>query len=363
MWSAANRILACRTSALGGHVIRCPNGHQQRIAYNSCRHRCCPQCALLAREHWLDGWTNRLLDCPHHHVVFTVPHELNSLWRFNRKRFADALFTAATDALKKLLADPKYLGGTPGMLAALHTWSQTLATHVHLHVLVTAGGLDPDQRWRPAVKSCLLPRKVLMIIFRGKLRSELLAALQRGQLQPPPDQTPAQLRGLLNKLGRVVWNVKLLERYDHGIGVITYLARYLKGGPIAPSRFISVSAESIRFRCRGNSRSGEGSSGQCRLSAAEFLTRLLNHVPPHGMQTVRGYGLYAGGQRKRLNVARELKGQSSLSDQPRQPLRWQDLCERLGVPEATRCQLCRAPLELVPLHRSRAPPRTCVEGK
>jgi len=195
---------------------------------------------LLAREQWLDGWTNRLLDCPHYHVIFTVPHDLNTLWRFNRKRFAGAMFAAATGTLKKLLADPKYMGSEPGMLAALHTWSQTLATHVHLHVLVTAGGLSEDNNWREPIKSCLLPRKVLMIIFRGKLRSELLVALERGELNPPPSQTPPQLRGLLNKLGRQVWNVKILDRYEHGLGVVKYLARYLKGGPIAASRFLSV---------------------------------------------------------------------------------------------------------------------------
>lgn len=166
------------------------------------------------------------------------------------------------------------------MLAALHTWSQTLASHVHLHVLVTAGGLDTENRWRDPIKSCLLPRKVLMIIFRGKLRSELLSALQRGELKLPHSQTPGQLRGLLNKLGRIVWNVKILDRYDHGVGVITYLAKYLKGGPIGPSRLISVSDQQVRFRCRGNARDGQGSGGECRLSSSEFFMRLLNHVPP-----------------------------------------------------------------------------------
>lgn len=357
MWRAANSILACRTSTLGGHVVRCPQGHQQRIVYNSCRHRCCAQCAALAREQWLDGWANRLLDCPHYHVVFTVPHELNTLWRFNRKTFAAALFAAASGALQKLLADPKYLGATPGMLAALHTWSQTLATHVHLHVLVTAGGLDQSQAWQATVKSCLLPRKVLMIIFRGKLRSELLGALERGELVLPPSQSASQLRGLLNKLGRQVWNVKILDRYEHGVGVITYLARYLKGGPIAPSRILSTSREAVRFRCRGNARDGEGSGGECRLTTHEFFTRLLNHVPPRSMQTVRGYGLYAGGQRKRLNIARERLGQTTLDASSIGGLRWQDLCERLGFVSATTCGVCSATL-VMDLHfrPGRSPP-------
>lgn len=357
MWHAANNILACRTSALGGHVVRCPQGHQQRIVYNSCRHRCCTQCALLAREQWLGGWANRLLDCPHYHIVFTVPHDLNTLWRFNRKTFAAALFAAASGALKKLLADPKYLGATPGMLAALHTWSQTLATHVHLHVLVTAGGLDENKAWRTPVKSCLLPRKVLMIIFRGKLRAELLAALEQGELVVPPNQTTLQLCGLLNKVGRQIWNVKILDRYEHGVGVVTYLARYLKGGPIAPSRILSTSHAAVRFRCRGNARDGEGSGGECRLKIGEFFTRLLNHVPPRSMQTVRGYGLYAGGQRKTLNIARDRLGQIALVGESIVRLKWQDLCQRLGLSSETVCRVCSVPLVMdFHFRPGRAPP-------
>ena len=317
----------------------------------------------MAREQWLDGWVKRLVDCPHYHVVFTVPHDLNTLWRFNRKLFASALFAAASGALKKLLADPKYLGATPGMLAALHTWSQTLATHVHLHVLVTAGGLDENNTWRTPLKSCLLPRKVLMMIFRGKLRSELLDALERGELRLPPDQSAAQLRGLLNKVGREVWNVKILDRYEHGAGVVTYLARYLKGAPIAASRIISTSQDSVRFRCRGNARDGEGSSGECRLTIGEFFKRLLNHVPPRGMKTVRGYGLYAGGQREQLNIARERCGQTALVGQVSKPLRWQDLCERMGLSSQTVCGVCSAALVMVSHFRSgRSPPvwvRSC----
>lgn len=363
MWHAANSVLACRTAAMGGHVVRCPQGHQQRIVYNSCRHRSCPGCALLAREQWLDNWGQRMLDCPHYHVVFTVPHDLNTLWRFNRRAFASALFAAAAGALKKLLADPKYLGAMPGLLAALHTWSQTLATHVHLHVLVTGGGIDANQHWRSPVKSCLLPRRVLMIIFRGKLRSELLCRLQRGELVLPPSQTTAQVRSLLNRLGRQVWNVKILPRYEHGVGVLTYLARYLKGGPIAASRFLAASHDAVRFRCRGNSRDGEGSSGECRLTTTEFFTRLLNHVPPRSMQTVRGYGLYAGGQRRQLNTARERLGQTATVADSHKRLRWQDLCERLGRSSDTTCGECSAPL-VIGLHflPGRPPPELRMTG-
>ena len=277
MWRAANAVRRCKTPALGIHRVRCPDGHVQRLAYNSCRHRFCNQCAPLRREKWYAGWAARLLNRPHHHVVFTVPHELNPLWQYNRKRFAEALFAAATKALLELLADPKYLGARPGLLAALHTWSQSLAIHVHLHVLVTNGGLTAQGRWRDCVKSCLLPRKVLMIVFRGKLRAELLQALSRDQLRLPPDLTAAQLRGQLNRLGRQTLNVKILERYEHGAGVVRYLARYLRGGPLANGRLLSVSDRQVRFRARRSN--GDACDGEVRLTLPEFFRRLLQHVP------------------------------------------------------------------------------------
>ncbi len=356
---AAICLRDCRTPALGSHRVYCPHGHESRFAYNSCRHRVCPKCSAVPREHWLDGWRSRLLNCPHFHVVFTTPHDLLPWWRYNRRRFADALFAAASAALMKLLGDEKYLGARPGLLAALHTWSQSLAAHVHLHVLVTAGGAaqhDGKACWRKAKKACLLPRKVLMIVFRGLLRAELLQALQRGELTVPPDTTAARLRDLLNRLGRTTWNVKILERYDHGVGVATYLARYLKGGPISNRRLLKFERDGVRFRCRAPR---EVEATTTRLATDDFLLRLLQHVPPRGLRVVRGYGLYAGGQRALLNEARQLLGQVALpAERPDLPS-WQAICERGGGNGWGRCQTCGATLLVDHLGPSgRSPPAT-----
>ena len=136
---AARAIMHCRTAALGGHVQACPDGHMARIWYNSCRHRSCPQCAYLQTERWLALQRARLLACDHYHVIFTLPHELNPLWLANVPVMTTLLFRAVRDTLDTLLADPKYLGAQPGIIAALHTWSQTLVLHPHVHCLVTGG--------------------------------------------------------------------------------------------------------------------------------------------------------------------------------------------------------------------------------
>src|ERR1043166_3452394 len=141
---AARAIMQCRTAALGGHIQACPDGHMSRIWYNSCRHRSCPQCAYLQTERWLLLQRARLLACDHYHVIFTLPHDLNALWLANVPVMSALLLQAARATLVDLLADPQYLGAQPGILAVLHTWSQTLVLHPHIHCLVTGGGLTSE---------------------------------------------------------------------------------------------------------------------------------------------------------------------------------------------------------------------------
>lgn len=356
---AVQRMRDCRTAAMGGHVERCPNGHVQKVHYNSCHHRSCPACNALPGERWLRGWKARLLQTGHHHLVLTVPHKLNDFWRYNRALFARLLFSAVRESLLELLADKKYLGGRPGMLAALHTWGQLLPIHLHLHVLVTAGGLGRKGDWRRPKKKCLLPRNVLMQVYRGKLRAKLRRAAERGELVLPPTWRLAQFCGLLNKLGRVKWNVKIFEAYEHGEGVATYVAGYAKGGPIKNQRLLAQTDGEVTFRYRDNQdkddRTGRGRLKTTNMSADEFISRLLEHVPPKGMRTVRAWGLYASSKRDDLATARTALGQAP-PETPEQ-LGWQDFLEDLDGADRTRCPVCGAELIVASVFpRERGPP-------
>jgi len=133
-YRAASALRNYRTAALGGHVQRCPNGHVERVWYNSCRNRACPQCNGLARERWLQRTRARLIDCAHWHVIFTIPHQLNILWQLNTPALMDALFAAARDTLLELLADPRYLGAQAGLQLALHTGTaRWICTRTSMH--------------------------------------------------------------------------------------------------------------------------------------------------------------------------------------------------------------------------------------
>jgi len=337
---AVHSLRSCRTAALGGHVQACPEGHVERVWYNSCRHRFCPQCTQLQIAQWLEKQQARLLSGDHYHVIFTFPRELNALWLANGRALANLLFHAAWATLSELLGDAKYLGATPGMLAALHTWGQPLVLHPHLHCLVTGGGWDGAQ-WRAVRNGYLLPARVVMPVFRGKLLAAVHAAVDAGQLTLPVGVTLAQLRMLLHRLGRQKWHVQIMTRYAHGQGVATYLARYLRGGPLKPGRVVAWDDQTVTFRYADNQDpdgQGRGTRKLLPLSVADFLQRWLLHVPPPGVQVVRAYGLYAPAKRAVLAQCRQALGQAPVTVPP--ALDWQTYCAQQGAQHPECCPVC-----------------------
>lgn len=311
---AAHCLMVCRTAVLGGHTQACPDGHFQRIWYNSCKHRMCPQCAYLQVQNWLAKQKTRILRCDHFHVIFTIPEELRVLWHFNTKLMTQILFTCSRDALFELLGDEKYMGAKPGIIASLHSWTKTLLVHPHIHCLVTGCGLCQSGQLRSAVKDFLLPYDLIKDSFRKHVRKAILKALKRQDLVLPDGMRPQQLKNLLNKLGRKKWNVRICEKYPHGSGVLTYLARYLKGGPISNGRIIRIADNKVTFNI------GRKKRELMTLGIDEFIDRLLKHVPKPNAVLVRSYGLYCQNKKQELQRCRELCGQQPI-DEP-QNIQW-----------------------------------------
>src|SRR3954468_3055730 len=176
-------IQNCRTAALGGHLDSCSRCGRQAISYNSCRNRHCPKCQTQARQRWLAAREQEVLGVPYFHVVFTLPHELNPLCQRNQTVLYNLLFRSSAAAMLEVAADPKHLGSEIGFLSILHTWSQNLLLHPHVHCVVPAGGLAPDhQRWIHPKYAFFLPVKVLGRVCRRKFLQGLRRAFRRKKL-------------------------------------------------------------------------------------------------------------------------------------------------------------------------------------
>jgi Putative transposase len=195
-----------------------------------------------------------------------------------------------------LLAAPQYLGAQPGLIVALHTWSQPLVLHPHVHGLVTGGGLSPAGHWVAVRNGLLLPARVVMAMFRGKLLDAMRQAWARGELVFPKPLRPQQLRTLLTRLGhprQTKWNGRIMERYRQGAGGVTYLARSLRGGPITKARLVAWDGERVPFCYRAHQEEEAGGSlspQRMTLPVADFLQRLWLHVPAPQRRVVRCYG-------------------------------------------------------------------------
>jgi len=293
----------CRTAALGTHLERCDRCSYETLAYDSCRNRHCPKCQSSARDRWLLKQAASLLPVPYVHAVFTVPEQLAPIALRNHKLFYSMLFRAASETLLEIATDPRRLGARIGILAVLHTWSQNLQFHPHLHCLIPAGGLAPDySRWvAPKRHGFFLPVRVLSRMFRGKLLSFLKRSYRSGELcftaKLAALSAPPAFYSLLASLRRKEWVVYSKPPFGGPEHVLKYLARYTHRVAISNGRLISVENGQVRFRWRDSRHNNRSST--MRLEATEFIRRFLLHVLPAGFVKIRHFGLLANRNRRR----------------------------------------------------------------
>lgn len=303
-------LIACRTAKLGGHVDSCDACGYRRISYNSCRNRHCPKCQLAKQHEWVEMRLAQLLPVPYFHVVFTLPEQLQPLTLKNQQLIYGLLFQAASQTLLQLARDPQRLGGQIGVTAVLHTWSQNLLFHPHLHCVVTGGGLSPDgERWNSTSQHFLLPVLVLGSLFRGKFLAALKQAYQAGRLSLRGSVShlacPQQFQQLLKCLYQQRWIVYAKPPFGGPATVYRYLGRYTHRVAISNHRLLAFEDGRVRFLYKDYA--DQSRQKQLTVPAEEFIRRFLLHVLPARFVRIRHYGLYASRNvATRLARSREL---------------------------------------------------------
>lgn len=341
---ALRAIARCRTAELGGHVEACEACGARRVAYNSCRNRHCPKCQAGARAKWVAAQQAQLLPIEYFHVVFTLPHALNALARVNPRRLYALLFHAAAATLQGFARDPRHLGAELGVTAVLHTWGQNLSQHLHVHCVVTGGGLSADgQQWVSTRRGFLFPVRALSKVFRGKFLAGLRQLRARGLLHFAGDSAAlADEPGWtewLRALRATDWVVYAKPPFGGPERVLKYLGRYTHRVAIANERILSIDDGVVCFRWKDYAHHNE--MKVMALPAEEFLRRFLLHVVPSGFMRIRHFGLLAN----RRRAAKLASCRAFL--EPAAPVEV-NLCDRTGADDATpsataapqRCPMC-----------------------
>src|SRR6202140_1415053 len=348
-WKHSKVLLAirrCRTAALGGHLDQCPRcGHRAPISYNSCRDRHCPKCQTAARDRWIAARRRELLPTRYLHVVFTLPHRLAPLVLQNKKVLYGLLFRTSAETLLEVARHPRHLGAEIGFFSVLHTWSQQLKIHPHVHCVVPAGGLSPDHtRWVRSRDNYFLPKGVLREVFRGKFVNALKQAFQNGQLRfegdlkilPQPKIFAAWLRPLYRK----DWVVYLKRPFGGPEYVLHYLGRYTHRVAISNHRLVSLIDGQVTFRWRDSAHHNE--QKLLPLSLNEFLCRFLLHILPKGFVRIRNFGFLANRKRATLlPLCFQLLGSAQ------QPQAEQHGSSTEDCPDLWRCPKCGGPMKVI----------------
>ncbi len=285
-------IEQCRTSALGGHLYRCCRCGYEHNAYNSCRDRHCPKCRNMVKEKWLNDRRAELLPVSYCHLAFTIAHELNPLILCNKSRMLDMLFHAVNHTLKILAVDPQWrVNGQLGFIAALHSWSQTLMDHFHLHVLVPAGIIDCQEHFKPIREDYLFRNDSMAKLFKIRYLNKLRLAYRNNKIEfhgkTARYREPNAFNTLIRSAADKNWNVFAKRPFDGPRQVLDYLGRYTHRVAISNNRIQSVDNAQIVFTYKNRKLK---QTETMSLPADEFIRRFLLHVLPDGFMKIRYFG-------------------------------------------------------------------------
>lgn len=308
---AARAIMKCKTGALGCNVSRCDGCGYTEVHNNSCRNRNCPNCQAVLKEIWVDKRKSEVIDSPYFHVVFTLPHELNPLIYCNQSLLYGLLHKCTAETLLELSSDHEYLGATPGIIQVLHTWDQELLYHVHMHCIVSGGGLTVDGKIRKSKRKFFIPVFKLRDKFKGKYLAILDQYYKAGKLCFSESckslRNSYQWQEFKDNLYTKDWCPYIKETFNGFGNAIEYLGRYTHKIAISNSRILSVDESKIVFSARGK-KPGDPTR-TITLENEEFIRRFLLHVLPPGFQKTRYYGfLNNRTKKKKLELIFKLQG-------------------------------------------------------
>ena len=289
-----NKIITCRTAALGGHIDACPDCDFQKNSYNSCRNRHCPKCQTMTKEKWVDKRVSELLPATYYHLVFTLPHNLNPIILCNMKPLLDLLFSSVNQTIKQFAADPQWrLQGQAGFIAVLHTWNQTILDHFHLHCLVPGGVLSEDKtQWIPSKTNFLFKTASIVKAFKGIYIKGLKQLYQDGDLKFPGNTAKYGTRSDFNRLIKIIrkkkWSGYAKAPCSGPEKVLEYLGRYTHRVAISNYRIKSFEDGKVVFTWKD--RAQNDAIKEMTLDVVEFIRRFLLHVLPRGFKKIRHFG-------------------------------------------------------------------------
>jgi hypothetical protein len=331
-YKAVNAIRTCRTAALGVDIYACPKCGDITEVYHSCKNRFCPTCSWNDTVRWAEKIKKNMLNVPHRHVVFTLPHQLNPLIRRNEYQLLNMQMKASAETLKGWM-EHKY-GLRIGIISVLHTFGEMKTFHSHIHMIVSWGGVDSNGAIKQ-IKGVFINYEFISNLFRNKYEEMLVELFDNKKLQHD-FRNRHDLMRFLKQINQKHWVINFEPPMDTPTAVIRYIGRYSKRACLSEYRITRMDGETIGFSYKDYKNkdfSGKPIEKELVLHYNEFFPRLLQHVPLPYFRLVRYYGIYSN----KGHLPREYFNQEEDF-----PVDWSELQKQITGEDPLFCKECQA---------------------
>ena len=291
-YKAVKDIRSCRTAALGIDIYTCPQCGETTEVYHSCKNRFCPTCSWNDTVKWAEKVKGNMLNIPHRHVVFTIPHQLNFLIIRNKFILLNTLMQTSAEALKDWINYKFNL--QPGIISVLHTAGEQKQNHFHTHMILSWGGVDKN-RTVQHIKGKYVNYDFLKSRFRGIFEKRLIDLYNSGKLDHD-FRDVIEFKRFLKRVNEKNWIIHLEDPMETPADVIRYIGRYSKRACLSEYKITRMDNEIIAFKYKDNKNkdiNGKPIERELVLNYRDFFALLLQHVPLPSFRLVRYYGIYS----------------------------------------------------------------------
>lgn len=321
VFKAVNQTMACRTARIGINVYQCPDCEEQKYVLRSCKNRFCPTCGYVDTKRWANKMLEKIADCAHHHIVFTLPASLRKIGRMYKEEMHSLLLKSSAETMINWFGAKHRL--EPGIMNVLHTAGSDQKYHPHVHMICSAGGTDKNGKVQALKKSpFLINQQFLSKKFRWHFEKGLFELYHKGKIENAFNNI-ISLKKFVKDINKQDWVVSVQAPLKKADDIVNYVGRYTKRACISEYNILSADKGEICYKYKDYKRvnhRGKAELSELTLSYQDFFARLFEHVPSKGFRMVRYYGMYS---------TRKIKKQQSINKskvkQEKIPESWRDI--------------------------------------
>ena len=320
------KTILCGSIYLGWDFYECPTCGKETIIPHSCHSRFCTKCGIKETKMRSAYVSSMALDCPHRHIVFTIPEELRPFFLKHRVLLND-LFLAANNTLACLVNDEKYRKNKNkekkelfpkkksktkyaykddrnkvifGAVMTLHTFGRNLQWNPHIHCLVAEEAFHTTKNKMKnfSYMSYEKLRKTWMYQVLNILSPKLggdFHKIKKGLYRVCED-------------GFYVYAKKRENDNEENIEeCIKYITRYTSRPPMAESRIVSYNEKTKQIHWYYHKHEDD-TRVDVHQHVQYFLNDLILHCPDENFKMTRYYGFYSNRYRPTLDKIYEIYG-------------------------------------------------------